>query len=52
MMARTTMVRKLLSLPKKQNEIIEKISGKLGISFSEMIRRIIDEYINKNWKEE
>ena len=52
MMARTMMVRKLLSIPKKQNEIIEKMSGKLGISISEMVRRIINEYIKKNWKEE
>ena len=46
------MVRKLLSIPERQDKALNEMAKKLGISFGELMRRIIDEYIKKNWKEE
>lgn len=46
------MVRKMISLPERQDKILDAMAEKLGISTGELIRRIFDEYINKNWKEE
>ena len=46
------MVRKLLSIPERQDKALNEMAKKLGISFGELMRRIIDEYIKKNWEEE
>lgn len=46
------MERKLIHMSKKQIEFIRNLSEEFGVSFSEMVRRIIDDYIKRSRKEE
>ena len=46
------MVRKMISFPERQEKILDAMASKLGISTGELMRRIFDEYIKQNWKEE
>lgn len=43
------MVKKLLNLSERQTTILQEMSQKFGISFAELVRRILDEYIKSNY---
>jgi hypothetical protein len=43
------MIRKLLNISERQDKILQELSQKFGISFAELVRRILDEYIKKNY---
>lgn len=47
---KTEMVRKDFYLTKKQVEILNNESSMLGITFSEVLRRILDSYIKEKNK--
>lgn len=40
-------MKKLITLTDKQIEFIEKLSAEKQVSFSEMLRRVLDEYMEK-----
>jgi len=40
-------MRKLVSLPREYDQKLKMVSEKLGISQSEVIRRALDEYLQK-----
>jgi len=42
---KTEMIRKDFYLTKKQVEIIDKEANEKGVTFSEILRRILDEYV-------
>ncbi len=45
---KTEMIRKDFYLTKKQIEVLEKEAKEKGVTFSEILRRILDNYINKS----
>jgi len=44
------MIRTQVCLTKKEKEVLEEESKKIGISMAELIRRILDEYIERKNK--
>ena len=47
MRTKTDMIRKDFYLTKNQSETMTKIAKEKGITFSELIRRVMDEYLEK-----
>jgi len=47
MRTKTDMVRKDFYITKNQIDLISKISKKKGITFSELMRRVMDDYLEK-----
>lgn len=45
------MEKKLIHMSKQQTNFIRKLASETGISFSEMVRRILDEYMKSSKKE-
>jgi len=52
MRGKTDMVRKDFYITKKQLGAMIKCSKKIGINFSELMRRIMDDYLEKEIKDE
>ena len=48
MRKKTEMLRKDFYLTKKQVEFIDKDAAEKGVTFSEILRRILDNYIGQN----
>lgn len=48
MVKRTEMVRKLVSITKRQDAAIKGKADKLEISFADALRRVLDEYLENS----